>query len=216
VAGVTRQNFVSQFSFVRTLAIFESRRVNVLKKLFLVILLLGSGAVFAQVAPSVRGGNSTLWVGGEFASFNSDYDPKNRIIGPGVTVDYNFTPRIGLIGEARWLHWNGDESQTQSDYLAGVKYTFFRFHQFTFNAKFVLGGVWVKYPVIATGGSTGSYFAYAPGGFVDYRISRHFSVRGGYEYQFLPSAPGFINEPSHGLTPHGFSVGVNYRLLGVR
>jgi hypothetical protein len=204
-----------QFSFVRTLAIFDSRRVNVLKKLFLVSLLLGSGVAFAQVAPSVRGGNSTLWVGGEFGSFNSDYDSKTRIVGPGVTVDYNFTQHIGLIGEARWLHWNGTDSQTQSDYLAGVKYAF-HFHRFSFGPKFVAGGIWIKYPVVATGGSTGSYFAYAPGGFADYRISRHFSVRGAYEYQFVPSAPGFFGQPSHGLNPHGFTVGVNYRLLGVR
>jgi opacity protein-like surface antigen len=187
----------------------------VLKRFFLISLLLGSGAAFAQVAPSVRGGNSTLWVGGEFGSFNSDYDPRSRIIGPGVTFDYNFNPKIGVIGEARWLHWNGDQSQTQSDYLAGAKYTF-HYHRLSFGPKFVLGGVWVKYPVQATGGSTGSYFAYAPGGFVEYRLSPRFSVRGGYEYQILPAAPGFVGQPSNGLTPHGFTVGVNYRLLGVQ
>ena len=187
-----------------------------LKKILILSCLLMSGAAFAQVAPSVRGGNSTLWVGGEFGSFNSDFDAKSRIVGPGVDVDFNFTPKIGLIGEMRWLHWNGHDSQTQSDYLAGGKYAFFRFHRFTFNAKFLVGGVWVKYPVVATGGSTGSYFAYAPGADVDYRINRHWMVRGAYEYQILPSAPGFANQPSHGLTPNGFTVGVAYRLLGVR
>jgi len=187
----------------------------VLRKLFTISLLLGSGIAFAQVAPSVRGGNSTLWVGGEFGSFNSDYLPKTRIIGPGVTVDYNLNQHIGLIGEARWLHWNGTDSQTQSDYLAGGKYTF-HYRKFSFAAKMLIGGVWIKYPVVATAGSTGSYFAFAPGGFVDYRVSRHFSVRGGYEYQILPSAPGFLDQPSNGLTPHGFTAGVNYRLLGVR
>jgi predicted porin len=189
--------------------------MNVLKKLLVISLLLGSGAAYSQVAPSVRGGNSTLWVGGEFASFDSDYDNKTRIIGAGVNVDYNFTPKIGLIGEARWLHWNGTDSQTQSDYLIGAKYSF-HFQRFTFSPKILLGGVWVKYPVVATGGSTGSYFAYAPGVNVDYRIARRWSVRGAYEYQFLPSAPGFFDQPSNGLNPNGFSVGVNYRLLGVR
>ncbi|MBV8630672.1 MAG: outer membrane beta-barrel protein [Silvibacterium sp.] len=186
-----------------------------LKRLFVIGLLFGSAAAFAQVAPSVRGGGSSLWVGGEFGSFNSDYDAITRIIGPGVTVDYNITPKIGLIGEARWLHWNGTDSQTQSDYLAGAKYTF-HYKRFSFGPKFLAGGVWIKFPVVATGGSTGSYFAYAPGGFGEYRVSRRFSVRGGYEYQVLPSAPGLAGQPSHGLTPHGFTVGVNYRLLGVR
>jgi hypothetical protein len=187
----------------------------VFKKLFIISLLFGSGAAFAQIAPSVRGGNSTLWVGTEFGSFYTDYLPTTRIVGPGVNVDYNFTPKIGLIGEARWLHWNGTDSQTQSDYLAGAKYSF-RFHRLAFGPKFLAGGVWIKYPVVGTGGATGSYFAYAPGGFGEYRLSRRFSVRGGYEYQILPSAPGFYGERSNGLTPHGFTVGFNYRLLGVR
>ena len=187
-----------------------------LKKILILSFLLGSGAAYSQVAPSVRGGNSSLWVGGEFSSFSSDYDTKSRIIGPGVLVDFNVTPRLGLVGEARWLHWNGTDNQAQSDYLIGGKYAIWRFHRFTVNAKFLVGGVWIKYPVVATGGSTGSYFAYAPGGFVDYRLTPHLSIRGDYEYQILPSAPGFYNEPSHGLTPNGFSVGVNYRILGSR
>jgi hypothetical protein len=116
----------------------------------------------------------------------------------------------------RWLHWNGHDSQGQSDYLGGGKFAIFRFHKFTFNAKFLVGGVWVKYPVVATGGSTGSYFTYAPGASVDYRVAHRLSVFGAYEYQILPSAPGFVGQPSHGLTPHGFSVGVKYRILGVR
>ena len=187
-----------------------------LKKILILSLLLGSGAAYAQVAPTVSGGSSTLWVGGEFASFNSDYLNVKRIVGIGATADYNLTQRIGLIGEARWLHWNGADSQAQSDYLIGGKFVLFRFHRFTFNGKFLVGGVWVKYPVVATGGSTGSYFAYAPGGSAEYRLTRHLAVRGGYEYQFLPSAPGFQGQPSHGLTPNGFTVGVNYRILGVR
>ena len=187
-----------------------------LKNILILSFLLASGAAFAQVAPSVRGGNSTLWVGGEFASFTSDYSTQTRIVGPGVNVDFNLTPRIGVIGEMRWLHWNGTDSQTQSDYLGGGKFAIFRFHHFTVNAKFLVGGVWVKYPVKSTGGSTGSYFAYAPGVSVDYRLAHRWSVRGAYEYQILPSAPGFAGQPSNGLTPNGFSVGVNYRLLGVR
>jgi Outer membrane protein beta-barrel domain len=188
----------------------------VLKKILILGVLLGSGAAFAQVAPSVRGGNSTLWVGGQFSSFDSDYDTISRLLGAGVVVNYNLTQRFGIIGEARWLHWNGAESQTQSDYLIGGNVALWRPGRFTVNAKFLAGGVWIKYPVVATGGSTGSYFAFAPGAYVDYRLSRHFSIRGDYEYQFLPSAPGFLGQPSHGLNPNGFSVGVNYRILGVK
>lgn len=186
---------------------------TVLKKLLVVGVMLGSATAFAQVAPSSKGGNATLWVGGEFSDFNPDYDPVSRVVGPGVFFDFNLTPKIGVEGEARWLHFNGDGGETQSDYLAGVRYRVFRWRKFSFNAKFLLGGVWIHYPDDI---GSGSYFAYAPGGYVDYRLSRRLSVRGDYEYQIIPSAPGlFAGEPND-LTPNGFSVGVSYRLLGIR
>jgi hypothetical protein len=189
----------------------------VFKKIFVFGFLLGSVVTYAQVSPSARGGNSTVWVGGEFSSFDSDFNrtdiPITRIEGAGVFVDYNLTQKLGVEGEARWMRWNGQGNQTQSDYLGGVKYRLFKYHRFTANAKILLGGVWVTFPFDL---GTGSYFAYAPGGYVDYRISRRLSVRGDYEYQFLPSAPNIPGLPSHGLTPNGFSVGVAYRILGVR
>jgi hypothetical protein len=188
----------------------------VFKKLLLFsffLFLLGSVATHAQVAQSAHGGNSSVWVGGEFSSFNSDYDPLTRLEGAGVFVDYNLTPKYGAEGEIRWLKWNGAGDQTQSDYLAGGKYRVFKFHNFTANAKFLVGLVRVKYPFDI---GNGNYFTYAPGGYADYRLSRRLSVRGDYEYQILPSAPGFPGLPSHGLTPNGFSIGVAYRILGAR
>jgi predicted porin len=188
-----------------------SERVNVVKKILIFSLLFASGTAFSQVAPTVRGANSSLSVGGEFSSFDSDYDNVTRLIGIGALVDYNLTPKLGLVGEARWLQWNGHGGQSQQDYLLGAKYRLYQWHRFSFNAKFVLGGVWITYPDQI---GTGSYFAIAPGGFVDYHLTRRFSIRGDYEYQFLPSAPGFAGFPSNGLNPNGFSVGVMYRLLG--
>jgi hypothetical protein len=176
-------------------------------------LLAASASAGAQVAPSAVGGNATLWVGGEGSSFNPAYDSVNRLEGPGAFVDFNFTRKLGIEGEARWLHFNGDGGETQSDYLGGVKYRLYRFHKFSLNAKFLLGGVWINYPLNI---GTGSYFAYAPGGYIDYRLSRHLAIRGDYEYQILPSAPGFPGEPSNGLKPSGFTVGIAYRLLGQR
>jgi hypothetical protein len=175
--------------------------------------MIGTTSAFAQVAPSARGGNSTLWVGGEFSSFNPDYDPRTRVVGGGVFGDFNLTQKLGVEGEARWLHWNGDLGETQSDYLGGIKYRVFKIQKLSISAKFLAGGVWIRYPLDI---GTGSYFAYAPGAIGDYRLTRRLSVRGDYEYQILPSAPGFEGQPSHGLSPNGFSVGVAYRLLGER
>jgi len=187
--------------------------VDVLKKILILSFLLGSGAAFAQVAPSVQGGNSTLWVGGEFSSFNSDYTPDKRLLGIGVLVDYNVTPRFGVEGEGRWMKWNAVGQQSQYDYLAGPKARLLGYHRLSLTAKFLIGGIWITYPF---GIGTGSYFAYVPGGYGEYRISRKFAVRGDYEYQFIPTAPGFQGLPNHGLTPHGYSAGVTYRILGVR
>lgn len=184
-----------------------------LKKILILSFLLGSAAAYAQVAPSVRGGESTLWVGGMFSSFNPDFDTTSRLLGLGVLADYNVTQRFGAEAEARWLHWNGAGGQTQSNYLVGPKARLFKYHGFSLNGKFLLGGVWIKFPAVVD--ASGSYFAYVPGGYVDYRISRKFSARADYEYQFLPSAPG-LGGPSHGLNPNGFSIGVTYRVLGVR
>jgi hypothetical protein len=186
---------------------------DVLKKILILSFLLGSGAAYAQVAPSVQGGNSTLWVGGEFSSFDSDYDTSKRLLGLGALVDFNLTPRFGLEAEGRWMKWNAVGQQSQYDYLLGAKARLFHYHRFSANAKFLVGGVWITYPL---GVGSGSYFAYVPGGYGEYRISRKFAVRGDYEYQFLPTAPGFPGQPSHGLNPNGFSVGVTYRILGVR
>jgi hypothetical protein len=174
-------------------------------------VMMGATAASAQVSPATRGGESTLWVGGEFSSFSTDYG--SRVVGPGVFGDFNLTPKLGFEGEARWMRWNGAGDQTQSDYLAGIKYRIFKVQKLSISAKFLAGGVWIRYPQDI---GTGSYFAYAPGVIGEYRLSRRLSVRGDYEYQFLPSAPGFPEQPSNGLTPNGFSVGVAYRLLGQR
>lgn len=180
--------------------------INSIKTMLVLGVFLATAAASAQVARSVSGGEGAVWAGGEFSSFSPDYD-RSRVMGPGVIFDVNVTPKIGMIGEARWMHWNGDDGQTHSDYLLGGKYRAYRYHRFDFDAKFLLGGVWIKFPDDI---GSGSYFAYAPGLFVDYRLSDRFKIRGDYEYQFLPSAPNIPGQNRHGLTPNGFSLGVEY------
>jgi hypothetical protein len=51
---------------------------------------------------------------------------------------------------------------------------------------------------------------------VEYRLARRWTVRADYEYQIWPSAPGAeitYPNPSHGMTPNGFSGGIAYRLF---
>lgn len=181
---------------------------NPIKNIFVCSVMLAATAVYAQVARSVTGGGGTFWAGGEFSRFASDFG--GVVAGPGVILDFNVTPKVGAVGEARWMHWEGNSGQTHSDYLIGGKYRAYRWRRFDFDAKFLVGGVWINFPLDI---GTGSYFAMAPGGFVDYHLNRKFLIRGDYEYQFLPSAPNIPGEPNNGLTPHGFSIGVEYRVF---
>jgi hypothetical protein len=187
--------------------------IKAFKKVLVFSLLFSAAAVYAQVVTSVSGGEGILWAGGEYSRFQPDYGGVT-LSGPAAIVDFNVTPKIGVVGEARWLHWgNRGNGETQSDYLAGGKYRVYRIGRLDLDVKLLAGGVWMKFPGNI---GTGSYFAYAPGVFADYRLSRRFLVRGDYEYQFMPSAPNIPGQPDDGLTPNGFSIGVEYNILHTR
>lgn len=186
--------------------------INSIKKLFVLsCLLAASAAVYAQVAPSVNGGEGSLWVGADYSQFRPDFGTES-LAGIGTSFDLNVTPKFGAIGEARWLHWHNsnDGNETQSDYLAGGKYRFYRWNRFDFDAKFLVGGVWIKFPGNV---GSGSYFAYAPGVFADYHLNYKWRLRAGYEFQRLPSAPNIPGVPNNGLTPNGFSIGAEYNVI---
>lgn len=174
------------------------------------LLVLSPASVFAQAAPAVRGGGQSLWVGTTYSNFSPDFGPPHRLIGIGVNADLSWSPRLTLEGEMRFLRFNGFGGEHQDDYLLGPKFTLLRRGRFTPYAKFVFGLGAVTFPYQI---GNGTYFVYAPGGGVDYRLSRKLSVRGGYEYQFWPSAPGIPGEPDNGMHPNGFSIGVAYRAL---
>jgi opacity protein-like surface antigen len=188
--------------------------INAIKKILVLSVVFSAASLYAQVAPSVRGGEGVLWAGGEYSRYNPDYGPAD-IDGAGASFDFNLTGKIGVIGEARWLDWDHghDGGETQRDYMLGGKYRVLRFRNFDVNAKILAGGVWIKFPNDI---GSGSYFGYAPGGFVDYRISHRWRARAGYEYILLPSAPNIPGQPSNGLDPHGFSVGVEYNVFTAR
>lgn len=204
---------------------------NVFRRIGFLALLLLPTALIAQSPQSAVGGEASLWAGAEFSSFNPDYSCStnspfscsHQLYGPTALFDFNFRSKWSAEGEARWLHWNGVGDQTESDYLIGPRYRFIRYHKFSGYAKVVFGGGWITTPNYPAAGSLkGSYFVYAPGATVDYRLSRHFAARVDYEYQFWPSfagpptfnASGQLVDHNSGLTPNGFSAGVMYKFLG--
>lgn len=165
-------------------------------------------SLLGQAAPAVRGGTPELMAGGYFSNFHTDYS-QDRMNGLGIYVDWNLFGHLGAEGEARWLRFNQEFGTYEDNFLAGPRYSR-HYGKFVPYAKFLLGAGELHFPF---GQGHGGYFAMVPGGGLDYRLTRRFTIRAvDYEYQFWPSAPGgpFV---SHGLTPSGFSFGASYRIF---
>jgi opacity protein-like surface antigen len=165
--------------------------------------------LIAQVVPSATAHKLVIWVGGEYANFQTDFEG-NRIGGIGVYADIDKTPHWGAEAEARWFRLGNENGQTASNYLVGGRYRFpLKDNRLFPYAKFLVGSGAMTYPSDI---GHGSYFAYVPGGGIDFRMSHRISVRLDYEYQLWPAAPGFPGIPSHGLSPNGISLGAAWRL----
>ena len=195
------------------------RAIRLLPILPVLVLLSLTKPVYAQVAEAAVGADRHLWAGAEFSDFNPDYNPiGGRLLGVGFWGDYEVSRLFSAEAELRLLDFNKPAGQTQKNFLIGPLFDVYRYHGFTAYAKVLLGVNTVNYPYasgtkISIG--NGTYFALAPGGGVEYRLNSRFKLRGEYESQFMPSAPGFVftqPRPSSGLTPTGFSVGVAYRI----
>ena len=182
-----------------------------IKKLITVAALsLFPAGLLGQAAPAVRGGIPPLTAGGYYSNFYSDYNPVH-VGGAGVYVDWELLPkfRLGVEGEARWLRFNQVDGSYEDNYLVGPRYSR-RFGKFVPYAKFLLGAGELQFN---SNYGHGGYFAMAPGGGLDYRLTRKVTIRVvDYEYQFWPTALGG-GLPSNGLNPHGFSFGAGYRIF---
>lgn len=175
--------------------------------------LLVAPLAFAQVAPSTTGGTGHVTIGVEASAFRPDSLPGytgGHVVGPGLYFDVNLMPRWGAEGEARWMHWHGSGGQTQSDYLIGPRYRIIRWHSLSLWGKFLMGAGLESFPENI---GTGSYFAMAPGGDLNYQLNSRFVLRAGYEYQFWPSAPNVPYFPNNEMHPSGFSIGIGYRII---
>jgi hypothetical protein len=150
----------------------------------------------------------------------------SELIGPAAFFDFDLHGKYGVEGEARWLNFHGLPVARTSKIIwlvlgIGCSGTIALSGWFKLEA-----GRWMDhneriYP--AAGSLKGSYFAYAPGGTLQYPLSRRWILRGDYEWQFWPSfagpptfnpTTGTVEQHSSGLTPNGISVGVAYRFLG--
>jgi opacity protein-like surface antigen len=163
----------------------------------------------AQASPAIRI-PPALTAGGYYSNFSPDYTP-NRLGGMGIYVDLNLFlhGKLGVEGEARWLRFNQQQGSYQDNYLVGPRYSR-RYGKFVPYVKFMMGAGEFEFP---SNQGHGGYFAYAPGGGLDYRLTRHFTIRAiDYEYQIWPSAPGG-GLPTNGMSPNGFSAGLGYKIF---
>ncbi len=182
-----------------------------LKSRILPLLLFLSLAASAARAQAVHAGvqQADLLAGVEASNFSTDYGP-NRMTGVGAYVDADWRRGFGAEAELRFLEWGGYLGETQQTYLIGPRAFFLPNSRWRPFGKFLFGGGWMSFP--STIGHA-SYFAMAPGGGVDYILSRRWRARAEYEYQIWPSAPHVVGQPgTPSLKPNGVSVGLTFRI----
>jgi opacity protein-like surface antigen len=175
---------------------------------FLGILMLAPLATSAQVAPAQSGGSISMTLGAGFSGWKTDF-AIDQMYGIAAYYDLDIGRWAGLEVEGRTIQFNSVKNIRQDTISAGGRFLFPHYHHLHPYAKF-LGGIGsVDFPPPATAPYYGhdTFAFYAIGGGVDYRLTRHFSIRGEYESQFWPSFP------NNGLTPRGFTIGAGYRFF---
>ena len=189
----------------------------------LVCCLLLSIPSTAQSIWSAEGPGISVWVGATVSTFNPDYGCRDnspvgcwkyQLIGisPYAHTNAFLFNRIGAEGQARFLHWHGPSSLTESSYMAGPRIDLYQKKRFILSGKILAGSAHLQAPPNALG--TGTYFAYAPGAAIDYRVARRVFARVDYEYQIWPTFKGAQTGSGHGgLTPNGLSFGLSYAVL---
>lgn len=198
---------------------------------FIAILLFPT-LLLAQSSESAIGGEASMAAGVEFSTFNPDWGCTNsaplgckaQLYGPTAVFTFDLHQKYGIEGEARWLHYGGSGGMVQSNYFVGPHYRLAQFNRLSLWGKLDIGGAWFTSPNYPAAGSLkGSYFAYAPGATINFRLNHTITLRGDYEYQIWPSFAGppsynsttnSVVQHTSGLTPNGLSVGVVYRFLG--
>ena len=181
--------------------------------LFIAVVWFAGVSAHAQAEPSAYRYEGALFGGVEYSNYHASFPYASgiRMSGIGGFADWNFVGgHIGVEGAARFLRWGGFYDTNESSYLAGPRYLFPSWHRLQPYGKVLVGLGRINYPFQI---GSASYFAVAPGGGVNYRFSSRWTVRADYEFQWWLNSPGYANQPNHGFTPNGVSIGVAYRFF---
>jgi hypothetical protein len=165
-------------------------------------LALGRSAS-AQVVPAGDGGGLAVFAGGTASGFEVQYGER-KLLGVSAVVDVDTRRPIGLEGEARWLVFHETSNVHATTWLAGPRYhrTMGKFQVY---AKGLIGVGDFYFPYDY---AYGSYLVIAPGGGVDFTVSRRVRLRvADAEYQLWPQFT------FGSMTSYGISTGVRIRVF---
>ncbi len=195
--------------------------------LAMLLCLVAAGALStrAQVAPSAYAPGLAITAGGEISGFQPDYAGNGvpeaapisgYVAGIGTYVDVKFTRWIQLEAEGRWMRFNEPAGGIYEDnYLIGPRLPIYRLHfwRATPYAKALVGFGKLNFE---NGNGWGRYTAIAMGGGLDFKLTNRLSLRvPDVEYQIWPNwSEG--GPKTYSLKPYGFSVGVSYRVFGLK
>jgi opacity protein-like surface antigen len=171
--------------------------------------------LFPQVVPSATDKHLQLKIGAGFSDYNGDLG-NGSLMGGVLWIDAvpPHLPRalfgLGIEIEARGVQ-TGQTSATEHGVFreatagGGAIYTWHHYRTFRPYAKIIADLAGQNFNIGDKAYHHESQVAFAPGGGVDYAITRNLWVRGDYEYQIWPSpAP----TPIWDRDPSGFSVGL--------
>jgi hypothetical protein len=190
--------------------------------LLFIVLAAGAGFARAQVAPSAYAHGISLAAGAEGSAFQPDYaglgvpqESTNRLYGLGTFVDVKFTPWIQIEAEGRWLRYNQLDGIYEDNYLIGPRLPIYklRYKRITPYGKVLIGFGKLNFE---NHNGWGRYTDIAYGGGLDIKVTNRISARlPDFEFQQWPQwSEG--GAKAYTLWPYGVSVGVSYRVFGVR
>jgi opacity protein-like surface antigen len=182
------------------------------KVLSAVLFLCASSPAHSQVVPPAETPGLPLTVGIGYSNFYSDWS--GRISGVTAWIDFDFyrAPSylrgLAVEAEGRDLSFGltGTDPKLRFDTIAGgALYKVRLYPNFHPYAKFLFGFGSMDFTTPSPTYSHDTRFFLAPGGGLDYRLTRAIWLRGDYEYQFWTD---YFRK--HALNPNGITVGAFY------
>jgi hypothetical protein len=170
--------------------------------MLLVALALGRTAS-AQVLPPGDAGGLSIFAGATASAFSLQYGDR-KMLGITPFVDVDTRRDLGFEGEARWLDFHQTDNVHVTTWLAGPRYHR-SIGKYQIYGKGLVGIGEFNFPYNY---AYGRYLVVAPGGGVDYSLTRRVRLRlldGEYQYW-----PQFTFGP---MSSYGISTGLRIRVF---